>query len=448
VTRYFTRREILEAAAGLAAGGLAGAGIVCCGSSSGGKDQGAIPGPEGRQGERLAVTMWEFSWLVRRQGRESEYADWDKVLDQLAERGYNCIRMDAFPHLVARGPGGERGSRFTVLPQTPLFFWGNHDKVEIEPRADLVAFLRKVRDRGMRVGLSSWFVDDTTHRAASIATPRDFARVWAETLDVVSDAGLLEMVAWVDVCNEFPLGRWAPGAYREIFGESPTNVIPLVLPWSEATRARVQAYLDEAIGSLRATYPNLRYTFSVEDGLSGPNMRTLDTASLDIAEVHIWVSNDPEFSIRSGQLFLLLEFPGSLDAHVKTAPEVYYPRRDHWLEVLGGRMEVWRLWAQERGLPLFTTEGWGPVNYDDVGPTGDAGEWEWVRDVCAEAVRMACEKGWTGICTSNFCQPHFEGMWQDVSWHRDLTDRILWRKPLGRVATWVNSGWGRAKQGV
>ncbi|MBW2293056.1 MAG: cellulase, partial [Deltaproteobacteria bacterium] len=43
--------------------------------------------------------MWDFSWATRRSGNEAEYADWDKVLDQLAERGYDNVRIDAFPHL-------------------------------------------------------------------------------------------------------------------------------------------------------------------------------------------------------------------------------------------------------------------------------------------------------------------------------------------------------------
>ena len=137
---------------------------------------------------RQAVTMWEFSWLTRREGAEAEYADWDKVLDELAARGYDTIRMDAFPHLVARGPEGEQVDRFTILPQTPLFMWGNHAPVEVEPRAALVEFITKVRDRGMNVGLSTWFNDDSLHRAATVATPDDYARIWRETLDHLAGA--------------------------------------------------------------------------------------------------------------------------------------------------------------------------------------------------------------------------------------------------------------------
>ena len=52
------------------------------------------------------------------------------------------------------------------------------------------------------------------------------------------------------------------------------------------------------------------------------------------------------------------------------------------------------------------------------------GEWDWFKQVAEVGVRLALEKGWQGICTSNFCQPHFEGRWKDVAWHRRLTDLI------------------------
>ena len=51
-------------------------------------------------------------------------------------------------------------------------------------------------------------------------------------------------------------------------------------------------------------------------------------------------------------------------------------------------------------------------------------EWDWVKDVCAEGVRMAIDKGWSGICTNNFAQPHFEGLWSDIAWHQEQNARI------------------------
>jgi hypothetical protein len=374
---------------------------------------------------RQAVTMWEFSWLTRREGVEAEYADWDKVLDELSARGYDTIRMDAFPHLVARGPGGEQVDRFTILPQTPLFMWGNHTPVEVEPRAGLVEFITKVRSRGMNVGLSTWFNDDPSHRAETVATPADYARIWLETLDHLADAKLLDAVRWVDLCNEFPIGKWAKGAYPLIFdGADPADPGPAISPWSSEAQTRVQQYLDEGIGPVREAYPELSYTFSFES-VSGYNARELDTSSLDLAEVHVWLSSDLEFSAASGQLEVLLELgPDKLAAHAEKAPEVYYSERDRWLSTLEGLVDEWARWTAERRLPLVTSESWGPINYDDVDSIEGTSEWDWVKDVCAEGVRMAIDKGWSGICTNNFAQPHFEGLWSDIAWHQEQNARI------------------------
>jgi hypothetical protein len=116
--------------------------------------------------------------------------------------------------------------------------------------------------------------------------------------------------------------------------------------------------------------------------------------------------------------------PDALPAHAEKAPEVYYSERDRWLSSLEQLVDEWADWAAARELPLATSEAWGPINYDDVDSIEGTSEWDWVKDVCAEGVRMAIDKGWWGICTHNFAQPHFEGMWSDVAWHSEQTARI------------------------
>ncbi len=212
---------------------------------------------------RFAVAMWDFSWLVRREGDEAEYRDWDRVLDELAERGYDCVRIDAFPHLIAPEPGGRSVERFTILPQGRRFMWGNHRPVDVEPRRALVEFLRRARDRRIRVGLSSWFNDDTSHRRRALIAPQDFARVWTSTLDLLGAEGLLDSVAWVDLCNEFPLPQWARAAYRQLFHADWPNLLPLLRRWDDDTRCRVEAYVHDAVSLLRerchsATTPTFR----------------------------------------------------------------------------------------------------------------------------------------------------------------------------------------------
>ena len=62
--------------------------------------------------------------------------------------------------------------------------------------------------------------------------------------------------------------------------------------------------------------------------------------------------------------------------------------------------------------------------YGDIPGDADGEYWRWVQDLCVAAVDLAIEHGWVGICTSNFSQPHFPGIWRDKAWHRELTHRI------------------------
>ena len=368
----------------------------------------------------LTVAMWDFSYLVRRDGAEDEYRNWGRVLDGLVERGYNAVRIDAFPHLIAADARGGRQEDFTILPQAKRFMWGNHEPVQVRPRQGLIEFVGEAARRGLRVGLSSWFNDDVEHRRDAVATPADYARVWGETLSVLQDEDLLQAIAWVDLCNEFPLPLWAAPAYRQLFGAGWPNLLPMLRQWDDEQRGAVQAYLDEPITALRRDFPDLRYTVSLQF-IGDANMRTLDTSALDLAEVHVWASDNVRFCFRTGQLLPLLEVPGGTAIHRALGPPVWRRWREAWLQRLARRLDVWADWAGPRGLPLVTTEGWGPINYVDAPDSPDGAEWDWVREICEEAVALALDRGWCGVCTSNFCQPHFPGMWRDQAWHRRVT---------------------------
>lgn len=69
----------------------------------------------------------------------------------------------------------------------------------------------------------------------------------------------------------------------------------------------------------------------------------------------------------------------------------------------------------------MSTECWAIVNYKDW-PGLD---WAWVKELCEFGVRAAAQtRQWAVIASSNFCGPQFHGMWDDVAWHRRVTDVI------------------------
>lgn len=373
--------------------------------------------------DRLAIAMWDFSWLLRRQAPEDEYANWERSLDELVERGYNCVRIDAFPHLISTDFNGRQQDRFIMLPQKPSFPWGNHRKVEVNPREGLIQFLSLARERGIRVGLSSWFTDDTTHRRDHILNPIDYRLVWRDTLDCINRAGLIDTIEWVDVCNEFPLGQWAPQTYRRLFKRRWPNLAPLFYREREDRRKLISDYFEHNINLLNRDYPQLKFTFSFQP-MGFKHITAIDVSYFDMAEIHCWLGLCSEFNRKSRHLFGLIGAPGGLAWHRHVAPALYARHREHWLAQLSERMDEWVAWARKNGLDLYTSEGWGPVNYIDSPHSEDASEWDWVKDVNKTAVRMAVEKGWVGICSSNFCQPHFPGMWKDIAWHREVTQMI------------------------
>jgi hypothetical protein len=82
--------------------------------------------------------MWDFSWLLRRDHDEAEYAEVARVLAELADRGYDVVRIDAFPHWVASDRNGGHSETITSIPQPELCMWGNHRPVDVRPRAALL----------------------------------------------------------------------------------------------------------------------------------------------------------------------------------------------------------------------------------------------------------------------------------------------------------------------
>jgi hypothetical protein len=371
-----------------------------------------------------AVTMWDFSWLLRRFGAEAEYQDVEQVLDELADRGYDVVRIDAFPHWIAADRDGAHADRFVAEPQPAGFMWGNHEQVVVEPRRALLEFLTGLSARGLQAGLSTWFTPDTTSRADQIETPADLARIWLETLRTIADAGLLDTIAYVDLCNEWP--AWAPGIGRRIFG-AVGNVFALTEPLSATQLDAIDGYAA-SLEAIKTEFPGIPLTFS--SFLRGPvepmrsDLMRLSTAGYDFAEPHLWLTAGcPGFMERTGWNPDYEHHHRNLAVHEALVKERYAEERDSYLAELAVLLDEWRDWAAERQLPLWTTEGWASVGWSpELVPDWEG--WDYVKDVAQHAIGLALERGWQGICTSNFSQPHHLGMWADAGWHQAQNARI------------------------
>lgn len=347
----------------------------------------------------VAIAMWDFSWLERR-WPGAGYEDWDEALDGLVERGYNAVRIDAYPHLLA----ADAGRPWRLKPQWTVHDWGACGLVDVQIQPHLNEFIAKCRDRGVSVGLSTWFREDLTRQRDLVATPEIHARIWRKTLESIEAAGLLDAILYVDFCNEWP---W----WGTFFGEDSART-----DWRSPES---QAWMRRAIGALKEAYPQVPACFSFSDSLFG-DLSGIDLSYMGLLEPHLWMAKDTSFYRQIGFKFSPFDL-AEYDPVIAMAERLYRADEGHWQRSLAALIGKMADWSRATGLPLVTTECWAIVNYRDW-PLLD---WGWVKELCAFGVEEAVKTGrWAGIATSNFCGPQFAGMWGEVEWHRRLTGRI------------------------
>jgi hypothetical protein len=354
--------------------------------------------------------MWDFSWLERR-WPGAGYEDWDRALDELAERGYDAVRIDAYPHLIYADPARE----WTLLPHWTQHDWGAPARVRVQIWPALPEFIRKCAARSIRVALSSWYRQDADNTRMLHVSPRHHAEGWIATLRLLDREGLLGHLLFVDLCNEWPCPAWAPYYRVAATGDDAEWDTPGAITW-----------MREAIGYVRAQFPELAYTFSTSTAPAGyDKVPLLDFC--DLLEPHVWMALSSDFYTRVGWDFPRDRFSTQGYENVVLRGEaIYRADPEKYQEALRVAIEEHAGYSRRHGLPLVTTECWGIVCYKDW-PLLD---WGWVKETCALGTEWAAATGrWNGIATSNFCGPQFRGMWRDVAWHQRLT-RVIRQAPV------------------
>jgi hypothetical protein len=395
--------------------------------------------------------MWDSSWL-RRRHRGGGFEDWDKALAELVDRGYNAVRLDVFPHLIAPSPTGEIVEVFKDVPnQYPQFYgfgmWGNPWTHYIRPREALVEFMGKCRDHGVKVGLSTWFKPTDDRRNEQIEGLDEFVRVWNQTLEFIDDHGLMDTVIYLDVLNEYPQGNcfhWMHKMLATMTQPAPPTDRPGRL--NEKQTAFFWTFMNDAIDALRKNWPTLSMATSFTyKHLQGPCWG-VDLSNMDFLDVHVWITQNPEYSqgTRYGEtvgkhgnphyLWTTEHTGGYGPTSQKLIPQDY-----HYDEVYEAMLTKWRdrkaewtQWytdvidwivsqARTYNVPhLGQTEGWGPVNWTEHPLL----EWDIHREAAEICATLCAERGYLFNCSANFCHPHFLGFWENPAWHRRLTETI------------------------
>lgn len=352
----------------------------------------------------LAIAMWDFSWIERRWAGAG-YEDWDKALDELKERGYNAVRIDAFPHLVAENATRE----YTLLPVWDQQVWGSPaiNNVQIQP--SLNTFIRKCKERKIKVALSSWYREDVENIRMKITSPEKMAENWIKTLESIDKEGLLDAVVYVDFCNEWPGYIWAP------FFKNEKNI------WGYWESEVSLKYMRRSIEVFSEKFPEIPVLYSF-DNQKVELYAKKDLSFFDLFEHHVWMvqQNNSEFYVKVGYPTGLFDSQGYKNVVAK-AENLYREKPEYWKKLLTDKIDFLAINAKKANRTLITTECWGIVDYKDWPLLN----WEWVKELCEIGTKRAAASGqWVGIATSNFCGPQFVGMWRDVAWHKRLTKII------------------------
>ncbi len=395
------RRSFLAGSVSAAVISRAGAAAATAGLV---RSEGIAPGKNHRGTVKhpRAITMWEFSWIERRWDGAG-FEDWDRALDELAERGYNAVRIDPFPHLLATGPG----KTWTLLPEWNTQLWGSPDVNRIVLMPALTEFIAKCRARGIKVGLSTWYRQDEDDTRMQISGPEVMAEQWLRTLDTIRDAGLIDTILYTDLCNEWPGIDWAP-------------FVKPKMSYGDWRKPESLAWMHKAIAIVQEKYPEMPLLFSFAG--QPEDWPKEDLGDFDLLDQHEWMTqqNGGEFYRLVGYDYERFDAKGYTNLSRK-AEAIYRARPEYWQGLLTKKIDLLARTSAAMRMPLITTECWAIVDYKDWPLL----KWDWVKELCALGARRAAASGqWLAVATSNFCEPQFVGMWRDMAWHRELTAAI------------------------
>lgn len=379
----------------------------------------------------LAIAMWDFSWILRHH-RYGEFENWEKVVSELAARGYNAVRLDVLPQYVAADTDGTITEEFRSTKEgwAPAK-WGNDYTMSFRPREALLEFLPLCRKYGIRVGLSSWFVNHRTGPRQLFLEEGGALRAWTETLLFLQQHNLLDdNIIYVDLLNEYPLYfgyDWfkkemnARGNVEQFKLNNPNAFVPdnldmKVAGYNALQHKFYQDFADDFIKKMRSRFPDQVFHMSIT--MTTP-LEALDIKEFGTLDYHIWLA-------------ILGDIPhwrtlGGIDQAKDNRPifkelmQAWQTKRPHIIQLADKAITAVANKARQHNITCGNTEGWGPVGWLDHPEL----TWDWVKDAAEISVELAKKhENYKYICTSNFTHPQFKGMWEDVKWHKKMTDII------------------------
>lgn len=375
----------------------------------------------------LAIAMWDFSWILRHH-KYGSFENWDRVLGELAERGYNAIRFDVMPQFVVSTKEGDVIDEFrSVKEDWKPAMWGNDFTMSFRPREALLEFLPLCKKHGIKVGLSTWFLPHGTNRTDIFVEEGGLLRAWSETLAFLKSHDLLDNVIYVDLLNEYPVNHGYDWLKNELNKRSDAKSFKLNNPnahlpenfneFKKGNNLRnwfSNDFLNQLIKDLKDEFTELDFFASFDQGLEN-----IDLSNCAAFDFHIWFAHNKKMQ----KIWEIGERDQSQDLYAqnKNLRVLWEKNEDNLVKWAEDRIARVSQLAAQNNIVCGNTEGWGPVLWYDH-PELD---WRFTKESADICVDLALKHdNYKFICTSNFTHPHFKGIWDDVKWHQQITERI------------------------
>lgn len=383
--------------------------------------------------KRLTIAMWDFSWLYMHYPGGA-FEDYDKVTDELKKRGFNTVRIDAFPLIIGKLTSNEQE---VTIAGDPLRNWGASDKDrKHKVVAELLEFMKVTKEKNISVILSSWGMGakEFPDIKNDFAAPHEHWKAWEKVLDMLKEKDLLSHVVYVDFDQEFPyFSPLAPelnrlGQTKDQHATSATEAMEAAgsvknsfnkLKWNRAQMKFVREYFRSTLAHFQHNYPELRFTFSLTSYWE--EVRAMNLKSFDVLELHFWMSQSERFSTRSGFGGLAKDrgahdYKDYMDRIEKTMLSV----RPMLMKDMHNRLHWSKAWSEEIAAPLVTTEAWGPwwhMDHVDL-------DWEWLYDWCEEGMQLSSDYELWGTTPWNYSHPYWKN-WEHVEWYQKVNSGFM-----------------------
>lgn len=382
------------------------------------------------KGTRLAISMWDFSWLFAN-FRGGAYADLEQRVAEAAERGYNTLRIDCFPWAFL-----ESESRFEKNwdPTVNSPQWGERPhSITCNVRKKVAELADACRKHKIWLGLDSWdalsmfdqnnldFViqeGDEEHKFTQ------YAEVWVKALKMMREDGVLERAVWIAPMNEVP--NFAGGRVAAVrkADHHPAEV--------NAIYRRINGWMAAPI---RDAVSSEKIPISYSSN-GDPNYGARLTDDYDVVDLHFMpgvIHDAKDQKAFPGAPFEITRFPGGnvgvLQGQTLTpGPENFdfalfskawdSACRRHYAAMLERTRNFFQSALTRLTLPSgkklapIITECFGPI----IWPDNPAVNWGWYKRYNADSLRIVAAMDFKGSSLSNFAEPLFS-LWDHADWH-------------------------------